>query len=226
VRTQERIRQVLQKRKPTSLPPPVKHEVPRICPGGTVVCLASGPSLKEEDVEYVRWRATAIIAVNDTYRLAPFATALMASDAAWWMTHRKDVESFAGLKYCLEQSAARVEGVKVLRNTGLEGIETDPTGLRTGRNSGAAAINLAVLFGASRIVILGYDMQAPRGDRHSHFFGQHPFPLRRSSNYLLFRQYFDKMVGPLAKLQVEVINCSRDTALTAFPRAALRDVLQ
>lgn len=205
-----------------SLAPAVKHVVPRLCPGGTVVCLASGPSIHKDDVDYVRDRASAIIAVNDTYRLAPFATALMASDAAWWIHHKPQ---FDGLKYSLENSAARVAGVMVLKRSGEHGIETDPTGLRTGRNSGAAAINLAVHFGASKIILLGYDMQATRGDKHSHFFGHHPFPLRRSSNYHLFRSMFDKMVDALAKLNVEVINCSRETALKAFPRKPLREVL-
>lgn len=209
---------------PTSLQPKETHVVPRICPGGTVVCLASGPSLTKDDVDYCYGRADAIIAVNDTYRLAPFANAIMASDAAWWAVH-KGVPDFLGERYSLEASACRVAGVKVLRRTGESGIETDPTGLRTGRNSGAAAINLAVHYGAARVVLLGYDMQATRGDRHSHFFGSHPFPLRRTSNYTMFRQMFEHMVEPLAKLKVEVINCSRETSLRAFPRKPLAEVL-
>ena len=178
--------------------------VPALCPGGTAVCLASGPSLVQEDVDYCRGKAT-VIAVNDAWRLAPWADALIASDSAWWRFHQ-GVPDFHGLKFCLEPAAASF-GVQVLRNTGHDGVETaDPSGLRTGRNTGAAAVNLAVHFGASRILLLGYDMEA-KDEAHSHFFGAHPQGLRGGSPYALFRQMFATMVEPLRTLGVSVINC-------------------
>lgn len=208
----------VRRRQPITAPAPV----PALCPGGTVVCIGGGPSLTSDDVTYCRGKAGAVIAVNDAYRLAPWADALVASDATWWMVHR-GVPSFAGLKYSLEAGAARF-GATVLRRTGEEGLELDPTALRTGRNSGAAAINVAVHFGASRVLLLGYDMQA-RNDAQSHWFGAHPKPLRGGSPYPLFRSMFEKMVAPLAAAGVTVINCSRETALTCFSRQPLREAL-
>lgn len=196
--------------------------VPALCPGGTVVCLGGGPSLAGEDVEYVRGKAT-VVAINDSWRLAPWADALLASDAAWWR-HYKGVPDFRGLKFCLEPGASVFPDVTVLRHTGDAGLETDPTGVRTGRNSGAAAINLAVHFGAARILLLGYDMQA-KCEAKSHWFGGHPRGLRGNSPYPLFRAMMDTMAPALAAAGVSVINCSRDTALTCFPRQPLREVL-
>lgn len=196
--------------------------VPALCPGGTVVCLGGGPSLHAEDIDACRHRAT-VIAVNDAWRLAPWAAALIASDAAWW-AHHQGVPGFSGLKYCVEPSAARWPGVQVLRNTGDDGLERDPTGLRTGRNTGAAAVNLAVHFGAARVLLLGYDMEAA-DEAHSHWFGAHKAPLRGGSPYALFREMFAKMVEPLQAAGVEVINCSRHTALTCFPRQPLAEAL-
>jgi hypothetical protein len=49
--------------------------LPRLCSSGTVVCLASGPSLVAEDVDYVRGKAT-VLAINDAIRLAPWAEAI------------------------------------------------------------------------------------------------------------------------------------------------------
>ena len=196
--------------------------VPPLCPGGTVVCLASGPSLVPDDVEYCRGKAT-VIAVNDSWRLAPWADALIGSDSAWWRYH-KGVPDFPGLKFCLESSAAVFPGMTVLRNTGETGIEADPTGLRTGRNSGAAAINLAVHFGAKRIILLGYDMDAPDQNK-THWFGNHPQGLRGGSPYPLFRAMIATMVDPLKHAGVQVINASRATALECFPRLPLTEAL-
>lgn len=111
----------------------------------------------------------------------------------------------------------------VLRNTGNTGIETHRAGLRTGRNSGAAAVNLAVHFGVSRIVLLGYDMGHEGGP--SHFFGEHPERLRAQSPYPSFIEKFREMAAPLKAAGVEVVNCSVSSALECFRRAPLREVL-
>lgn len=196
--------------------------VPPLCPGGTVVCLACGPSLTAADVNHCRGKAT-VLAINDSWRLAPWADALIASDAAWWHHHR-GASAFPGLKFSLDKAAASVPGVVVLKNTGDKGIELDPTGLRTGRNTGAAAINLAVHFGATRIILLGYDMEV-QAKGPTHWFGDHPLGLRNHSPYPLFRQMIATMADPLRDAGVEVINCSRHTALDCFPCRPLDEVL-
>lgn len=196
------------------------YKVPRLCPDGTVVCLGSGPSLLQEDVNWAHAKGATIIAVNDAYLYAPFAAALMASDGAWWV-HKKP--EFAGLRYSLDPTAARVPGVVVLKNTGCDGLELDPAGLKTGRNSGAAAVNLAVHFGAKRIILLGYDMDADK--KRTHFFGHHKFPLRDGSPYELFRETFKRQVGPLRQLGIDIVNCSRKTALRCFRLAKLEEEL-
>lgn len=196
-------------------PKPSYARVERLWPGSTVVCLGSGPSLTKADVESVRGRAR-VIAVNDTYRLAPWADVLYACDSKWWRWH-KGVPTFAGLRYSLDLRA-QAFGVSVLRNSGMTGLEPDPSALKTGHNSGYQAINLAVHLGAERIVLLGYDM---RGD---HFFGSHPDQSRPP--FALCLKRFQTLVEPLAAAGVTVINASRKTALTVFPCASLESVLE
>lgn len=201
------------------------YAVPRIVDGGTVLCIGSGPSLRLEDVEHARTRVDAVIAVNDAWTLAPWATALMASDGAWWIANAC-LKQFPGMKFCLEKSAlTRCSNVVVLKRTGEDGLELEPTGLRTCRNSGGAAINLAVHFGARRIILLGYDMSMPAGLKREHFFGQHKFPLRGGSPYQMFREQFKKMVKPLGDAGVRVVNCTRVTELDCFPKRDLREEL-
>jgi hypothetical protein len=195
--------------------------VPRAWPNSTVVCLGTGPSLTADDVASCRGHAR-VIAVNDAYRLAPWADVLYACDAKWWRVH-PDTTAFAGPKYGLQPVKDR-DDIVILKNTGRTGLERDPTGLRTGSNSGYQAINLAVHFGAIKILLLGYDMGHAPGSR-SHFFGDHPSPLSNRSPYATFIALFAQMVAPLAALGVEVINCSRATALTCFRRASLAEAL-
>ncbi len=194
----------------------VRHAVPRLWPDSTVVCIASGPSLIADDVAFVRGKAKTIV-VNSSYQMALWADCLYAADAHWWRW-QKGAPEFAGLKYSLEANAAKWPGVNVLQYGGEMGLSSDPTTLSSGRNSGYQAIGLAVHFGASRIVLLGYDMQRGlKGEEHWH--GNHPRHDR--SDYPNFLRFFDSIAGLLKARGVEVINCTRRTALKCFDRQPL-----
>lgn len=194
-------------------------------PCGTVAILAPGPSLAPEDVAYVRGKAT-VIAVNDAVLWAPWADVLYSSDPGWWQAH-KWMQDFAGVRVMVDpirahqkyQPPCEDHGVLVLKNTGKQGVEFSPDGLRTQINSGGAAINLAVHLGATRIVLLGYDM-GPQGKRY-HFHDEKP----TYSAYDVFIANIGTMAAPLAKAGIAVVNCSRVTKLACFPRMALIEAL-
>lgn len=198
--------------------------VPREWAGETCVILATGPSLTQEDVDYVRGKAR-VLAVNDAYKLAPWASALYSTDARWW-SWNKGAPEFTGPKWSMDHSAwanyrSAYPDVMKLRNTGSQGLERDPKGLKNGRNSGYAALNLAYHYGATRMILLGYNLQPRHGK--SHFFGDHPN--KQQSPYAMFRRVFQSIVKPLEKSGIEVINCTTESALTCFPKGNLRDVL-
>ncbi len=195
----------------------------RLFPGSTIVCVASGPSLTQEDVDYCQGKAV-VVAVSDTYKLAPWANVLYATDAKWWGYHQ-GVPTFTGLKFALRHEAGQWPGVQVLRDSGDSGLTADPSELCNGKNSGYGAVNLAVHLGATRIVLLGYDMQVAKDGRR-HFFGDHPKPLLKDiPPFEWWRQNFATMVQPAKALGVEILNCTARTALTCFPRMALRDAI-
>lgn len=98
-------------------------------------------------------------------------------------------------------------------------------GVATMGNSGYQAVNLAYLLGAKRIVMLGFDMM-DRGGEH-HFHGNHRGATLTNPNARLYRRWidgFEKMHRLLKEEGVELINCSRRTALT-IPRAPLCSVI-
>lgn len=205
-----------------------RWSVPSICQGGTVLCVASGPSLTAADVALCRDRVDAAIAVNTSFRMVPWATVLYAADAQWWEDY-PDAQTFQGLKVSIETSKmpkwyAKFPHVHILRNTGERGLERKPIGLRTGFNSGYQGIGLAVHLlggGPGRILLLGYDMQlGPKGETHHH--GKHPH--HRGSSYARWLPAFQTLVEPLRSLGIEIINCTRRTKLTAFPQLTLDEV--
>jgi hypothetical protein len=191
---------------------------PVLTNGGTVVCIATGSSLTAEDVAYVRDKAV-VVAINDAWKMAPWAPVLYSSDTRWY-PHYQWVPEFTGQKIAMDIKHA---SAITLTRTGSEGVEWEPTGLRCARHSGGAAINLAVHLGAKRVVLLGYDYGYPNGKKH--FFGDHPRHLDRRQDFHIWKDAVATMAAPLKERGIEVWNCSRHTTLTAFPTAALETVL-
>lgn len=188
----------------------------------TAALLASGPSLNQGDVDYLRHRCH-VMAVNDCYRIAPWADALYAADEEWWHLH-KGAEGFAGEKWTQSSAAATRYDLRHIEGVDRPGLSLDPHRIHFGLNSGFQALNLAVLLGAYRILLLGYDMRlAASGKRH--WFGDHPGAMNKDSDYRAFAARFDAILPQLDAVGVEVINCTPGTALRCFPQAELRTVI-
>ena len=136
----------------------------------------------------------------------PWADALFAIDNEWWKRYRDDViYRFSGKRYS-SNNCSQVEKVR----------------LETYGNSGAAAISLAAKIGAKRILLLGYDCKyADDGKRHWH--GDHPAGLGNAKNIGNWIERFGQLAKDLRN--IEIINVSRETVLTCFPRQTLEQAL-
>ena len=187
----------------------------------SVVLAASGPSLIARDLEYCRGRAWVMV-VNDAWRLASWADVLYAADENWW-AYYDGVPAFDGVRWTQNIQAATRWSLQYIESKPRLGLSLDLRYIHRGYNSGYQALNLAVLFGAKKIILLGYDMQSD-GAR-SHFFGSHPQILQQLSTYSAFVAAFKTTIGDLQKAGCTVINCSRQTALDCFPHCDLHDAL-
>lgn len=200
--------------------------VPRMWEGETCVCIAGGPSLTREQVDYVRGRAR-VIDINDAYKLAPWADVLYACDLKWWEWH-DGVPDFRGLKVSQDQAAADQYGLLWIEPTANpethkpDGFDPDPSHIRTGKNGGYQAIHLATHLGAKRIILIGYDMHAVNGKTHWH--DGHPGGTR-GTVYEIMLRHWPTIVEPLKERGIEVINCTPGSVLDVFPKAALEKTL-
>lgn len=187
-----------------------------------MVCVGGGPSLTLADLTACR-SSSRILAINDACRLVPDADVIFAADVQWWRDH-PEAQNCAGLKYTFAPTGPHPPaGIIPLARTGIEGLEMDPSGLRSGGHSGYAAINLAVHLGATRIVLLGYDMQ-PGPEGQHHWFGEHP-----NGSHPRYAQWIDlyaNLFHLLLERHIWIGNASRETAITGIPRVCLEMALE
>jgi hypothetical protein len=202
------------------------HLGPRDVPrwyGQTVVCAASGPSLTAADLTAVQGKARVIV-VNATFRLAPWADALYGADETFWKQYLPEIRSsgFAGELWTCSARGARELGLSFIKANAGRGYSVMPGQITTGGNSGYQALHLAALWGARRVILLGYDMQRTGGREHWH--GKHEGGLRNGRNFGFWVRRFQPLARDLRARRVEVINCTRETALNCFARRDLEAI--
>lgn len=141
-------------------------------------------------------------------------------DRAWWNRYGGQVQAAIEC-WCVSREAARVYGLNFIPAEAGGGISRKPGTVRHGGNSGFVAVSLALHFGAARVVLLGYDMQAD--GRRLHWHADHV----GMSNPMAERMRdWVRRFGDLAReVEVPIVNASRQTALRCFPRVALHEGL-
>lgn len=189
------------------------------------VCIATGASLTREDVDYCRGKAV-IYAVKEAHILAPWADHLHAADHDWW-DRVKGLKEFQGNKYVCDQATAKRWGLNWLQydyklawSTKQGLIATGSGDGKTGGNSGFQAVNLAVLQGATEIILLGYDCGHAGGDEH--FWTGTVKRDHRPSNYNMMIKGWHNAAP---HIKIPVYNASRFSYITCFPKVSLKDVL-
>ena len=170
-----------------------------------------------------------MLAVKEAVELAPWAEMVYGCDAPWWR-HRQGLPRFKGIRAAYAGnglSAAEYPGLRriLIEDKRRDEIIFAPTGsVGSGGNSGFQALNLAVQFGAMRIILCGFDMD-DRGGKH--FYGKNTWSLAHNpgeSNFKRWQAAFNRAAEQLDGI-VEVINCSPLTALRCWPVMKLEDAL-
>ena len=188
-------------------------------PGATVVCIASGPSLdygKYSDVDFVRQvhegGGCRVIVANREFKTAPWADICYMADYRCWLEYIKSyTEIFKGEGWTVDKEAAKRFKLNHIERAFSEGYSTIPNTINTGQNSGFQMVHLAAYFGASRIVMLGYDMQRTKG--REHHYGRHSGNLANGKGFHEWLPKLKPLLSDLKTYGIDVINATRETAI-------------
>lgn len=196
--------------------------------GETIAIIASGPSAKKAGVDQLRGKVK-VIAINESWRLAPWADALYGCDANWWKLH-DGIRFFQGLKISAEAEACKT--YPDIKKVTITHVRSDdicidrPGYIGAGGNSGFQSLNLAVQFGGKRILLVGYDMRVDLGE---HWHKRHPMPLSNPhpyDNLPRWRRAIDGAAQCLKEMGIAVVNCSPVSLLTAYPKMTIEEALR
>lgn len=198
--------------------------------GKAVAIVGSGPSTASAGVEKLRHMPT--LAIMNNIDLCPWAEVVYGCDAAWWNI-RLGLPKYQGLR--IAWKGDRDHAPPGFPETHIRRIDIDQKSDRlamreagtvgSGGNSGFQALNLALQFGARRILLVGIDCQ---GGGRTHWFGRHNGVGLRNPNETSFRRWaaaFDASVNDLKVWGAEVLNASPISAIKGFRKVTVDEAL-
>lgn len=197
---------------------PTTWHVPREWPGARCFILCSGESIGPQTA-MIRELKGRFIAVKHGVLVRPDADVLL-------LAGEPEIElsllpKFRGQHVVLRSGKGRAfypDSVKVVTRAKHHDRLCPLTNHVGGYDLGTSAINLAVHFGATEIVMLGYDMTGGHFCKH---------PLQHPP-----QEHFRRHMGPLTALNgdatqkgIRIVNCSPISAVTAFEKQPLEAFL-
>lgn len=222
--------------------------VPNMWEGGRCYILGGGPSLPrqfgvpEEIIQkvqkglltpaayspYMREIHNAqVIAVNSAFKIGTWIDVLFFGDSAFYQRFEKDILEWPGLRVSCAKGLQNQNGrlKLMLRNKSrLYGIEKEPGLLCWNKNSGSAAINLAVQLGCKEIVLLGFDMRLDAAQNqhwHKYYTGDLRVVNKTFAKHLKSFSFIAKELEG----KVKIYNACPDSAIREFEKVELQDLL-
>lgn len=200
----------------------------------TVVCIGTGPSLTQQQVDKARDKGFTLYACNRAFELAPDCSLLYAVNKQFWDHYYLDVRDLPCEKWTTNKQAAKQYGLNWIAEKNAPGLSLDPDVIHHGHGSGYSLVSLAHRAGFDRIVLLGYDLKYAKdydgknrreGSTPRHYFGEYPSTMQHWPSVQVkdgvHVELLDLYRSIASQRAVEVINCTPDTAIDCFPRVSI-----
>jgi len=189
--------------------------------GMDVYIIGGGPSLKDFDWNLLSGKKT--IGCNDAYQLGyEVCKVCVFGDIKWYTSHKGSLASYKGIIYGAEPSLinkAVDSRIKLLKRY-AKGICTDGVGWNG--NTGMVALNLAILLGASRIYLLGFDMKRTKEHSNWHVNNLDKNPDSVYKKFLDWSKYV-KQDWNNKFPHIEIFNITDDSDLDIFPKVSPKE---
>jgi len=202
---------------------------PILWPNSVIFIVGGGPSIPDYDLNLIRGKYPTI-GCNLAFLDFTWIDVIYFGDCKvhTWVSgkskYRRQFDEYQGLKVSSCPDTRDDPRIKTLFRV-HKGIVKDRRSIGWNQNTGLSAINLAVHFGARKVILLGFDMKLSKDGRmnyHDYHLAKvnHPVDtLKKHINYSKF------VAADVEKLGIEVINATPGSALPHWPIKHFEEVL-
>jgi len=215
--------------------------------GETAVLIATGPSITEEQLQLVKRHQELgnckVFTMNNVYENVPWTDVHFACGGDWWGLYyprSKELQELKGTKYTWYPELAKLYNLNYVSAIVKDGLSVDPSVIHINHGSGPMSINLALHYGIKKLLLIGHDMKFAEdydskkkkvGSKPRHYFNEYPKTLQHWPSCKIgvskpgvldgLIETYEKMVPQLKTLDMEVVNCTPNSALKCFRMSTL-----
>lgn len=216
--------------------------IPNIRPGLTAIVCGTGPSITQDQIELVNgfyWcKSGIVIGCNRAYQIFEVDIIHGCNYQFWdyWWKEDPEIRSNRYRRYTTRpELEGKYPGLEYIQEVWIPGLSRDPTCIAAHHGTGPQAVNIAYLMGATRIVLVGWDMRFPgKVDNRTYreprrYLGEDPLTL----NHWPRTEADGSLGGLIAEMEtihpgdygIEIINATPNSAMTCFPMMELKDAI-
>ena len=166
-----------------------------------------------------------VLGINAAYMIGDLFSHILFVDECFWKHNKENLLKHPAQLVSFDNRHKNVPHPSIIhlgKDTGkLQGIHPDPTKICFNNSTGGAAINYAVHLGATKIVLLGFDMN---GEKTTHFHNEY-FWINNKPPFKEHLLPFKQIAKECNERGVEVLNASPNSSITAFKKVSVSDLL-
>jgi hypothetical protein len=195
-----------------------------------IVVVGGGPSISKTNLDLIKDKY--VLGVNFAFTLGNWVDSLIFGDCRLYESwgYKDLIDSFPGQKYTLCEKLKDDPRFIVYKKCDKHFFcqEKNKLGWRFsfGPNTGSSAINLAVRLALEsnikKVVLVGFDGQAKKGQHNFHSYHKHT---PNKTVYYKFQKHFKGLAEDLKEVNIEVLNATPGTVIDSFPKVKLEDIV-
>lgn len=222
--------------------------IPRKYPGETAIVAGTGPSLTPDQIDLCnRARAAGkvrIFAANRAHEVLD-ADVLHACNWQFYAAYYDRLKDKPCDKWTTRpELKGKYNGVEYIEERWHGGLSKDPSYIHAHHGTGPQTVNIAYLYGCTRILLVGWDMRYPGKVDSSnrnyaeprHFFKDEGFPPGEDALTITHWSRTDPdgtkfgLINEMSTIKpedygIEIINATPGSAMTCFPMKSLEECL-
>lgn len=172
-----------------------------------------------------------VVGINVAYKIGEWIDFLFFGDSGFFIKYEKELYNWSGLKVTCNPSSAKYGWIRYLERDRkkLYGITDNPRKVSWNGNSGAAALSMIANAGASRIFLLGFDMNLDNdSNQHWHkLYGAKTNAVTKKISLPFERHLkgFPEIAKDATARGIKIINVNPESAITSFEKMDLQTAL-
>lgn len=195
------------------------------------IIIGTGPSLTNSQIKQSKPFKT--FGINLAYKFN--VDVMLACNSEFWDYYWDDIKKYKCRKWTPRIESASKYDINYIEERWRDGLSKDKNYIHAHHGSGPQILNLALHYGVKRMALIGWDMRYPgkvsdnEYKNKRHYFGEYPRQLQHwpktDNNGSLSGLIKEVDTIKPSDYGIEIINCTKNSALKCFPYQSLSEFL-